>query len=168
MVEHMTDETCLWVCRKCGKEKPFEDFKLEKGNRFQRTRLCKECNNRYFQEWSKLHHRDRHGETMTEEDRIKNRRRSREYYQTHREEKLEKGKLYKKAPKGLARTELRLAVLSGKIRKPSSCQKCGKVVQPSHLHGHHEDYSMPLQVEWLCSICHGDRHQTLPRKEAKS
>ena len=28
------------------------------------------------------------------------------------------------------------------------------------LHGHHEDYSQPLEVVWLCAPCHGLRHRT--------
>jgi len=37
----------------------------------------------------------------------------------------------------------------GKIEK-SPCLKCGK----SDSQMHHEDYSKPLSVEWLCRPCH--------------
>lgn len=54
---------------------------------------------------------------------------------------------------------LRRAVQNGQLEKPSTCQSCGEEVEDSRqLHAHHEDYSKPLVVEWLCSACHGVRH----------
>ncbi len=47
--------------------------------------------------------------------------------------------------------EITQAVRSGKIKKPTHCSKCGsgrKIV------GHHNDYKLPLEVEWLCYSCH--------------
>jgi hypothetical protein len=51
------------------------------------------------------------------------------------------------------------AVRDGKLDKPTTCQECGTEVETSrHLHAHHEDYSKPLDVVWLCTACHGIRH----------
>jgi hypothetical protein len=47
------------------------------------------------------------------------------------------------------------ALKSGKIIKPSFCEKCGST---GKLHAHHEDYSKPLDVIWLCVPCHGKRN----------
>ncbi len=44
------------------------------------------------------------------------------------------------------------AIKSGKIIRPSLCDKCGLACKP---HAHHWDYDHPLQVEWLCKSCHG-------------
>lgn len=46
------------------------------------------------------------------------------------------------------------AITSGKIaRKP--CEKCGE----TKTEGHHEDYSKPLEVIWLCRKCHCHIHK---------
>jgi len=57
--------------------------------------------------------------------------------------------------KDRARAALRSAVYRGKIVKPSTCSRCGgKVSTPRDMHGHHADYTKPLDVEWLCQKCH--------------
>jgi len=43
------------------------------------------------------------------------------------------------------------AVKTGKIIRPNFCSKCNKECVP---HAHHEDYTKPYDVLWLCSICH--------------
>jgi hypothetical protein len=48
-----------------------------------------------------------------------------------------------------ARQKLRYAVKVGKLKK-LPCEVCGEV----KVHGHHEDYSKPLEVKWLCDIHH--------------
>ena len=47
------------------------------------------------------------------------------------------------------------AVRDGRIIKPTCCQRCGIKPTSRHLHGHHHDYSKPLDVEWICTTCHG-------------
>lgn len=60
--------------------------------------------------------------------------------------------------KWAVRRKLQTAVKTGKIIKPLICDTCkeNKVLQ-----GHHEDYSKPLDVMWLCSKCHAKRHTYL-------
>jgi hypothetical protein len=43
------------------------------------------------------------------------------------------------------------AVETGKLIRPDNCSRCQKVCTP---HAHHEDYSKPFDVIWLCSTCH--------------
>lgn len=57
-----------------------------------------------------------------------------------------------------ARAAVKEAVRRKKIRKPMHCSRCGTETAKSDLHGHHEDYSKPLEVEWLCAECHSLAH----------
>jgi hypothetical protein len=43
------------------------------------------------------------------------------------------------------------------LPKPETCQHCGNI--PKKLHGHHEDYSKPFDVIWLCFPCHRHFHK---------
>lgn len=69
---------------------------------------------------------------------------------------------YRKRPhvraKYLANKKLQEAVASGLIIKPSRCVECNRIVDVRRLQGHHQDYTKPLEVEWLCDPCHKGRH----------
>lgn len=51
---------------------------------------------------------------------------------------------------------LTLAIYHGDLTPPAVCQKCGKFAT---VDGHHEDYSKPLDVIWLCRDCHKKEHK---------
>ena len=56
-----------------------------------------------------------------------------------------------------AHAAVNYAVYKGRLKRPDNCEECGTVPQ-NILQGHHEDYSKPLNVEWLCGPCHAKRH----------
>jgi ribosomal protein S27AE len=56
------------------------------------------------------------------------------------------------------RLETRRAVRAGKIAKPAECSECGEALK---LYAHHDDYTRPLEIVWLCGPCHGQRHVRL-------
>jgi hypothetical protein len=90
------------------------------------------------------------------------------YRDTHREQQKKRSKLkyHRRRASGYvmqrdpfkepARRVLRNAIATGKISKPSICPLCGR---KAILQGHHRDYTKPLDVEWLCSVCHGKEHR---------
>jgi hypothetical protein len=48
------------------------------------------------------------------------------------------------------------AIAKGKLVRPDRCDECG--MESKRIIGHHEDYSKPLDVEWLCPKCHAGKH----------
>jgi len=72
--------------------------------------------------------------------------RMREY--NRRPEVLEKQRIYRM---------VKAAIKSGALVK-SPCE-CGA----TNVHAHHDDYSRPLDVRWLCPRCHAIAHGRSPR-----
>lgn len=50
------------------------------------------------------------------------------------------------------------AVKAGRLIPKDSCEHCGAIGRP---HAHHDDYSKPLEVIWLCQPCHNRHHAKL-------
>ena len=64
--------------------------------------------------------------------------------------------LSKNPDKRAAHIILGNAVRDGRISKPKICEKCGS---GGRIHGHHEDYTLPLVVIWCCPKCHEAIHK---------
>lgn len=63
-----------------------------------------------------------------------------------------------------ARKALNKAVRLGEIAR-GDCEHCGAENRDGKKsHGHHTDYTKPLDVMWLCRGCHQDLH-TKERRE---
>lgn len=61
----------------------------------------------------------------------------------------------KKLPnKRIAREKMALAIQKGELKR-LCCEKCGEVKSE----GHHNDYSKPLMVTWLCKKHHNEWHK---------
>lgn len=61
---------------------------------------------------------------------------------------------YKQNARAVLNYNLRL----GLIKKPKVCSICG---EEKRLEAHHEDYTKPLGVKWLCRQCHFDIHKSV-------
>lgn len=92
--------------------------------------------------------------------KFKERRKAPGFRESHREYERNK-KRNEDRVKLKARRDVRQAIISGRMKRPESCQECGSV---SEIHGHHIDYTRPLDVDWLCAKCHSGRHAKLRLK----
>lgn len=145
-------------CSRCGEDKPLEDFNRDRSREDGRQRYCRAC-----------------ARAWAEENRDRRSKLARRWYIENRERKLEMAKRWerenrerraelsrrsreKHPDKVRARTALMHAVQGGKVVKPERCENCGKHAAGRGLHGHHKDYSRPLDVEWLCVECHAAAH----------
>jgi len=63
-----------------------------------------------------------------------------------------------------------VALHKGVLQRPDKCQSCGASGHCKNgatiVHGHHDDYSKPLDVRWLCKKCHFAWHAENTAKPA--
>ena len=136
------------LCRTCGKRKTANEFYKSRRDGLQAR--CKLC--------SSAAHRLSLSDAGTRERQYG---KNRIWKNTHREKVLAYTRRWEKSHprdpyKERARRILRYAVRTGKIVRPQTCSNCGWKGKP---HGHHRDYNRPLEVTWLCRICHGCEHR---------
>lgn len=151
------DGTECWLCSKCKKWLPAKQFyKMSSAANGLRSN-CKTCARQYHIDNRQVN-LERNRQYHADNKQACNER-SRQYYADNRQAMLEHDAKRHKTPKGRARLAVTNAVRDGVLFKPGRCEKCNEPFEKHLLHGHHEDYSKPLEVEWLCSKCHGKRHR---------
>jgi len=124
----------LKTCRVCNEEKNKTEFYVGHAR-------CKKC---YCEKVKK--YRNNNLEKIREYDRKRGNRQPSGYMAEYRKSNPEKYK---------AHNMVNNAVRDGRMSKPNHCEGCGDICNP---HGHHEDYSKPLDVVWLCVSCHRTVH----------
>ena len=143
------------TCKVCGVTDESAEFYAGVNNR------CKECHKmlvRKNREEKAEYYRAYDAERYQNDSRVKERHRR------YRGTKAGKTAMFKarkrweaKAPeKKAANIILNNAVRDGKIEKPACCSVCGASCR---IHGHHHDYTKPLDVIWCCARCHRQFHK---------
>ncbi len=76
------------------------------------------------------------------------------YYKINKEVIKEKKIEYFKTRQDVVKATalLNQAVSRGVVQRPSFCSVCG--ISGVRIMGHHDDYSKPLKVRWVCQSCH--------------
>lgn len=70
-----------------------------------------------------------------------------------------------RAAKDRARSSVSYHVSAGNVTRPDRCERCNLI---GPVDGHHEDYTRPLDVAWLCKSCHNAEHRPEVAKEPKA
>ena len=127
-------------CFKCGESKPISSFYRHSKMADGHLNKCKECTKSDVKR-----HRLVNIDRIRAYDIARGSRQTPEYRKQYKADFPDRYK---------ARTAVSNAVRDGRLtRQPCEC--CGA----SKVHGHHEDYSKPLSVNWLCPPCHKWWHQ---------
>jgi hypothetical protein len=148
------------VCRECKTEKPLSDFYKHPRMADGHLNKCAECVKSRVTK-----HREANLEKIQAYDKMRSKK-------PHRLQaikdyaKTEAGKLTKKKAMIAYRTRYPMkraahviignAVRSGKLIPESSCSVCNSTEK---IEGHHDDYTKPLDVRWLCEKCHKQWHR---------
>lgn len=144
------------ACKQCGEIKPLDDFYAAPGNLDGKSGKCKECikanaranraaNIDYYREYDRKRGGGRWSQEYLDSDAFKeSARRAKEKWAANNPIKVK------------AATKVGNTVRDGKLDKSVSCEVCGTT--DAVIHGHHDDYSKPLEVRWLCAACHRQWH----------
>ena len=136
----MLEKRCIY----CKKTFPVTSFHKDKANKDGLCNRCKECS----AEIAKKYALTVRGKTLRDAA-------TRRSYFKRREARLAYFKLWYKnnKKKKTAQQKVSKAKKAGLLKK-SPCENCGKETSQAH----HDDYSKPLEVRWLCVSCHKRWH----------
>lgn len=154
--------TCK-ICKECNSVKSLDHFYEGRGMKDGHLNQCKVCHNKSSKKNFAL-------KMKSPEYVLKRREKGRETARNRGYKRAPKDKetAYRKAQrekfdqKYRARNKLNNALRAGKIIK-ESCSVCSN----SDSEAHHEDYSKPLEVIWLCPKHHASRHVLFREQELK-
>lgn len=128
------------ACFKCGDVQPLDAFYRHPNMADGHLNKCKMCARRDVQD-----------------NYAKRRAQYQSYDKSRYKHRYQRGDFRPRdATKEKARITLHNAINRGKVSRPPRCERCHATCKP---HGHHEDYSKPLTVQWLCRPCHGYVHR---------
>ena len=154
------------TCSKCKIEKDRSEFSKDRSRKDGLYPQCKKCHGKAIKKYSqtdrgkevnrKAHCKYRQTETGKETER----KSSQAYHRTERGKEVSRKadrKRYRFSTEKLkARIAVSHAIRDGKLTRPSHCESC---FNERFTEGHHEDYSKPLDVDWLCTKCHTQLHR---------
>ena len=127
-------------CTKCEEVKSLEEFHNKTDSKDGKSGTCKSCSAVYDKDW--------HAQNRDREATRSARRRKQDPEKNKRLCKAWRGRFPERQK---AEHLVRTALAQGKLVRPDVCEDCGETAK---VHGHHDDYSKPLEVRWLCRSCH--------------
>lgn len=148
-------------CFKCGVLKELKEFYKHAQMADGHLNKCKECNKKDVKE-NRVLKIDYYTEYERNRANLPHRIKARSDYAKTEGGKIAgiRGKkkwISDNLIKRAASTIVGNAVRDGKLFKPTNCESCG--LNHRIIHGHHDDYSYPMTVRWLCPKCHNKWHK---------
>ena len=139
-------------CTKCATDKPLSSYNKNRHNKGGLQTYCRNCMGLYNKKRRPF---------IRESHRLEMQR----HRKNNPEKTYQSARKWKNKHPGAhnAHVAVYRALLKGELIKPSRCELCNI---GGHIHAHHNDYSNPLDVQWVCSICHKVLH--LKPKEVAS
>lgn len=145
------DGVNYWKCGRCSVFKPESDFYVDGKTAAGISSQCRACHME-----GNLRTRDRDNARSLNADHMRRARAADPEKFRARDRASAQKKRLLNSEKVLARQALNNAVKRGDVVRPGACEACGHLTAVA---GHHDDYSKPLQVRWLCRACHGKEHR---------
>lgn len=166
-------------CTKCKQEKLLSEFYKKWDTKDGLQGDCKSCKAEYDRGYSQTHkvQKAKRHHKWYQKNKTERAEYNRGYNQTHREEiaeynrtpvriegrkRADKRRREKSPEKLKARKAVYSEKRAGRMKPSVFCEECGL---PAKTHGHHKDYSKPLDVDWLCKECHTELHRKLKAEE---
>ena len=146
-------------CKDCHKTKPLSEFYVHHGMKDGHLNKCKECTKSHVKK-NRSDNIDYYREFDRKRGNLPHRVEARRNYRKTEsgKEALNRGSAayIKRNPlKRAAHNSVSNAIRDGKMKK-GPCKVCGET---EGVHGHHDDYSKPLSVRWLCHTHHRAEHK---------
>ena len=139
----MTEKPCI----RCCVVKPLEEFYRHPKMRDGHLNKCRRCVKLYAANYQRIKSQD---PVWAEKERKR---------LVEKMTRLGRATRSRRPERHRARILLHLAVKRGAIMKSNHCEKCLREMPQRKIHGHHKDYTKPLDVEWLCPQCHVEAHR---------
>lgn len=148
------------TCFKCGVDKALTEFYKHPQMADGRLNKCKECAKKDVRQnrAAKLNqYRDYDKQRQDDRRRSQIRESSRRQYENDPDRFNERVRRWRENNPEKVQAHWRVADAkrAGRLT-PKPCAVCGSA---ENIHAHHEDYSKPLEVIWLCPLCHAQRHK---------
>lgn len=145
-------------CFKCGETKPLSAFYKHSQMADGRLNKCKACTKSDVTKYQ-----TKNIDKVREYNRSRGNRNPpgyyKEYYRKNKEERLLAQKKWREENPVIYRARNAVGnALRDKTLIKTPCEVCGDT---DNIHGHHDDYSKPLDVHWLCPKHHGEVHRKI-------
>ena len=148
------------TCRECNVEMPLSNFYVHAKMKDGHLNKCKECVKSQVSKYVKANPEKKKEWSNNYANSEAGREKAKSYLSTDKGKEVRKNRAdnYRKNHpiRSRARYIVSYEIQCGRLVRPSICNCCGIECKP---HGHHNDYTKPLEVEWLCEPCHKNWHR---------